>query len=390
MTDEELEQHMLEQRIAHKAHRRQQRQTTHKLPAVRAAGPLRPWPWARTKDLLRQDTRDDPCIDEVTQTEWITSVLDTLSHTDIASTYEVLCQVPYHGKLASAVLQAANVWYETFHVAPTPFHGEKQLVLQEAMFLWQHNAGLPPTLWLTQVSFHRAQNALQQIRIQESAAQPDLSLTERRTQLQDSLWTELSVPCQIDRQLQLVHQRTYHWPDPQLSPFTASPVLLYVYSGRRRKGDFKFFADQFIQRRNLAVQVMLIDLAISDQHDAIDERLVSLLLRWMHGGAIAALMVAPPCETWTEARRIPCHNSGAPRPVRTAEHPFGTYQLTGAELSQVLVSSQLLFTAIRLILGATLCQVPGVMEHPREPKRPERASIWKLPWICQLMRGGVK
>ena len=388
MNDEELQDHMEEQRACTRAVRRQQRQDQHKIPAHRAAGPLRPWPWERIADLVRQDSRDCPDVATDYINDWVETVLDTLDQTQVATTLVALETMPYHGQFASQVLQAANAYYAAFQMAPTPYQGEKVLVLQEAILLWQHTAGVPAVQWLAQVRFDQAYSALLQIRIQESAAKPDITMHERRSQLQDELWDELTVPQQIHQQIVSLHHRRYQWPSPQSVPLTARPVFLYVYSGRRRDGDFKQYADMYIQQHCMEATVLLIDLAISEHHDAIDEKLVSLLLRWMHGGAIAGLLVAPPCETWTEARHVPSMNPGAPRPIRTAKHPFGTFQLTGNELTQILVSTQLLFTAIRLMLGAALCQVPGIMEHPREPKRPERATIWKLPWIRHLMQGG--
>ena len=76
----------------------------------------------------------------------------------------------------------------------------------------------------------------------------------------------------------------------------------------------------------------------------------------------------------------------APRPLRSALHPFGIPQRANAEYEQLLVSSILLFAALRLLSLAILMGVPAVMEHPKEPEDPTRASIWKLPWVLKLLQ----
>eukprot|EP00438_Fugacium_kawagutii_P032536 Skav202154 [mRNA] locus=scaffold970:209215:209832:- [translate_table: standard] len=62
--------------------------------------------------------------------------------------------------------------------------------------------------------------------------------------------------------------------------------------------------------------------------------------------------------------------------------------LTHKELSQLEVSNYLLFVALRLFLAALCTMTPGVLEHPRQPKNPERATIWALPWLQAMFQSG--
>ena len=59
--------------------------------------------------------------------------------------------------------------------------------------------------------------------------------------------------------------------------------------------------------------------------------------------------------------------------------------LTVAELRQLEVSNYLLYVAIRLFIAAMLTNTPGLLEHPRQPKKTDRASIWLLPWLRAML-----
>ena len=128
-------------------------------------------------------------------------------------------------------------------------------------------------------------------------------------------------------------------------------------------------------------RVLLIDLAISKNHDVGDPRLIGTILSWIAQGAISGILIAPPCETWSEARWLPTECDTDSRPLRTAIDPFGLQSLTLREWEQIQVSSFLLFVTFRILLAAAMKAVPALLEHPREPKRQDRASIWRLPWM---------
>ena len=322
MDDQELATNVEEQCKMRVALRKQQRCSQHKQPVIRASGPLRPWPWDRVNELVRQDTRDLPQIHADALTIWREEVIESLDCTDLPRTFEAISQVPYHAEFAAQVQAEFTALHLAMKIAPSPFHAEKQLILQEAIGLWQNDAHVPSTRYAVQVDIRQALASLHQVRIQQVATTDMPSVSTRRDQLQDDLWNDLTVPVQIHHQLDVLHHRTYQWVTPEPVRFTQTPVCLYVYSGRRRDGDFQQYAEQYIDMLQLTARVLLIDLALSDHHDATSESLVGTLLRWMRGGAVAGLLVAPPCETWSEARNLPGTTSACPRPIRTADQPF--------------------------------------------------------------------
>lgn len=166
------------------------------------------------------------------------------------------------------------------------------------------------------------QHALRQIRLQPVAL-PEVVQThqDRRAALLTQMWQEDNVILQLRQRLRMEHNRTYVYPDIQRQPTVDNPIFLYIFSGRRREGDFQQFAEQHLAQQQCSGRILLIDLALSTDHDVYDERLVSLIIAWMKNGVIAGVLVAPPCETWSEARFLEADTS-SPRPLRSNEDPL--------------------------------------------------------------------
>eukprot|EP00438_Fugacium_kawagutii_P023754 Skav215448 [mRNA] locus=scaffold2193:79290:80330:+ [translate_table: standard] len=207
----------------------------------------------------------------------------------------------------------------------------------------------------------------------------------RRTATLDRFWREAHVPSQIAEQLDKEHTISVCWPLLHRRILVRKPVYLYIFSGRRRVGDYQHFVEYFLTKYAEDGQVLLVDLALSPSHDVTDTQLMNQFLEWYRSGFVAAVLAAPPCETWSQARHNPVNLPNAPRPIRSSKHPFGLDGLTKDELDQIFVSSQLLFTALRLIFGAIIHQIPATLEHPKMPAKKDRASIWFLPWLRRFL-----
>eukprot|EP00438_Fugacium_kawagutii_P015500 Skav213073 [mRNA] locus=scaffold4152:216705:218273:- [translate_table: standard] len=329
LSDDELAAVQEEALAFTKQQRKQLRNTTHKVPMCRAAGPLIPWPWQRCIQQYVKDCRHQPVIDPHTWQSTVENTLAAIGDDDLDAAFQDLQQVPYHGNLATELTQTLLTRQDR---VPTPLQAQQQLLLQELIALWQ-----------------------------------------------DYLVTyQLSV--------ELQHERSKLLTELPLRPtlLRCKPVFLYIFSGRRRKDDFQFQVERFPQQAGKEGFVLLVDLALSTKHDVYKEELLLRFKSWITAGWVAGLLLAPPCETWSEARHVATEYRG-PRPLRSAEDPFCLPQLTRAELEQLEISNHLLFVAVRLVLWATCHSVPTVTEHPREPKRCDRASIWRLPWFTRLL-----
>ena len=383
MNDEDLEAIQQEDLAKIHATKRSQRKERHRHPVHRVAGPLMPWPWQRSMHFLRIDSRIVPVVIPNELEEWLSEVLQAVPTQDIHAIFQMLQQQPCRGELIHLITDA---FVDFYHPEENVHSMEWYLQLQEALSLWQtahllpdHNPCCPVTLSVCQVS-------LTQVRVPPVAVPDQIpDMTQRRQCFADTHWNITDVPSQLRTQLHKHQQRQYVFPLPRAPPQHAEPIFLYVFSGRRREGDYQHHVMTKLAARQLPGQVLLLDLALSPKHDVTNPTLVPRLLSWFAEGAIAGLLVAPPCETWTEVRWESLGNAAFPRPLRTAMDPFCLPALTHKELQQLEVSNYLLYVAIRLFLAAIYTSTPGICEHPRQPKCAERASIWMLPWLRHLL-----
>eukprot|EP00438_Fugacium_kawagutii_P034295 Skav220568 [mRNA] locus=scaffold2140:124648:130443:+ [translate_table: standard] len=387
ITDEEL-QEILESEAHHKAAcKTQQRNPSHKWPVMTAHGPQRPWPWHRTLSQMRHDLRLQPEIPPDALQQWTTSVLQQCSNADVSDTLAVLRQYEFHGTLASHLHAALAA------LSPeplTPAFVEQQLVLNEALEFWAHDALVPLTPCSSDPPLQVAQFALNEIRVPQVAKHDSIiPHTERRRQLTAEMWSADDVVQQLQRQLQHEHQQMYTFPPSMQRHVCQKPVFLYVFSGRRRPGDVQEHLHRYLEEFDIDGTILLIDLALSDRHDVTNPKLIELLIHWVRSGYVAGLITAPPCETWSQARYQLTTSPKDPRPVRSAANPLCISGLTSAELTQISVANVLLYTSIRLLVSAALSGVPGVLEHPLEPQDPTRPSIWRLPWLRMMHSNGL-
>ena len=363
--------------------RRTERRKRHRFPVQQAHGPIRPWPWQRYTQIAAQDTRDSAEIPQEVTQEWVNTILQDLPSQDTAATLSTLQQMPYQGALASQLLAA----YHEQETAPDSKTVEQFCTLQDAIRLWGDNHMIPPNHPVGPSS-QQVRQAIDHIRVPDH--QPDATednpwpVRTRRKLLLDQLWLECSVVWQMKQQIQKERTKVYSFPLVVPRPLRHVPIYLYVFSGRRRPGDFQQHLETLLFQRQLSGHVLLLDLAISNKHDVNDRELVHKLINWVRMGVVGGVLVAPPCETWTEARFLTTENLRDPRPLRSNQEPMGLPQLTLRELEQLGISNYLLYVAIRLVFHCALCATPAILEHPKEPRNKDRPSIWRLPWLQAL------
>lgn len=259
-------------------------------------------------------------------------------------------------------------------------------MLQEAILLWQDNHCIAPQNPCLPRTHAQVLLSLSHIRLQPIATQEVIkSQEERRRDLSQTIWDDCSVLHHLRIQLQRTAAQQYIYPDIDPLGTIENPIYLYIFSGRRRDQDFQYQVEYWLTQRKQQGRVLLLDLALSPRHDVYDVNLVSLLVQWMNNHIIAAVLIAPPCETWSEARHLEAPGQ-APRPLRSTADPLLHPNLTKSELVQIQVSNFLLFVGLRILHLACLNGVGGVLEHPKEPRAVCRASIWRLPWMKGLMK----
>ena len=114
------------------------------------------------------------------------------------------------------------------------------------------------------------------------------------------------------------------------------------------------------------------------------------LLDYARAGRLLALLLGPPCETWSAARGhpLPGDDRRGPRPLRTAADLWGLPLLSLAELLQLSVGNCLLLKGIWLSVAVTFHSGSIVLEHPAMPYDEDLASVWRSGILCLLLRGG--
>ena len=388
MSQEEVQTILQEQAQMVKARNRQERNTTHKLPVVQGAGPKRPWPWHRHSTMFQADTRTPPTMMPDDPSQWIQDVLQHCCTHSVTATLDSLMQQSYHGTLASRAVAQFDSLEHDDHACQL----EAFLTLQEAVALWQESNCISLHGHTLANSCHETMQALDSIRHSPpNTVEADLPVQARRRLLIDQMWLEDAVHWQIRRQLYKERFKVYTSVSVQQLPVVQTPIFLYIFSGRRREGDFQSHLEALMAQHNFVGHILMIDLALSDSHDVGQETFENLILNWIRQGWAAGILIAPPCETWSEARHLDTGRASDPKPLRSAADPFGLPHLTNAEWEQTTISSFLLFVTLRILFAAAMHHVAAIVEHPREPKRLDRATIWRLPWMTFLeMKCGMQ
>ena len=173
--------------------------------------------------------------------------------------------------------------------------------------------------------------------------------------------------------------------------------IIHLYSGRRREGDFHFWMERNLMdmtdQMSGTVYVISLDTAIHSSMNVHSPALWDRLLDLAREGRLIAMLMGPPCETWSAARNHPLDNAGGlrngPRPLRSATQLWGMEMRTMAELLQLSVGNCLLLKGIWLAVAISCRSGSVILEHPATPYDPALPSIWRTGILCLLLRKGV-
>lgn len=203
---------------------------------------------------------------------------------------------------------------------------------------------------------------------------------------------------ELGRKEQLRKQWIFHQ-QPRLRPLaTEGPFfILHLYSGRRREGDFQFWMERYLgdfaSQLKGSVHVISLDTAIHSSMNVHSPVLWNRLLDLARAGRLLAMLLGPPCETWSAARNNPLHEEEnlhkGPRPLRNAMALWGMDLRTLAELLQLSVGNCLLLKGIWLSIAISYRSGSIVLEHPATPFDPDLPSIWRTGLLCLLLRQGA-
>eukprot|EP00435_Cladocopium_sp_Y103_P015908 s2948_g3.t3 len=166
-------------------------------------------------------------------------------------------------------------------------------------------------------------------------------------------------------------------------------VVLHAFAGRRRKGDFQFFLDQFqaLQPGGVCLHTASVDILYDiELGDVANHDTQLFWFRAIDSQQVVGFLGGPPCETWSKARKAELGAGiSGPRIVRSADFLWGFHCLRLRELLQVIMGNDLLTFAILCLLRLARVHGVGILEHPADPADEDVSSIWRLP-VLHLLR----
>ena len=158
--------------------------------------------------------------------------------------------------------------------------------------------------------------------------------------------------------------------------------LWSLFRGRRRHGDCHYWFHELIHDYfpDYEIAVFSVDTAIHDRcGNLASGKNYELLWQLASQGLFALCISGPPCETWSAARHLLLEGAKfAPRPLRSAERPWGLDGRSLRELLQLTTGSELMVNHLQLETAVVLNGGGALMEHPAPPRPEEYASIWRV------------
>ena len=353
-----------------------------RFPPQRPHHPVRPPLW---RSLCTHALDSGLGHDAPSLTQWVSSVWSHLQSLDSEAFVSALCAQPCTALALRSLIAFVDDQLQSLE--PTP---RIHLTLQQdhALSLWLSSGvgfsvSVPSTLSWRSCVFGLDWQLLSDVRIPQVLGQ----IGHRRpaTEWLQSLSEPYDVVAQIQQQQLRDASLTISWHSIPKAVTRYTIVLVYLFSGRRREGDFMEHAQQLSHDFGLTVSVLLIDLALSDQHDMMNTERVERLLRKLRSQEIAAVLAAPPCETWSRARgRIIDPDAPGPRILRDFHSPWCKSGLTKPELEQLRVANGLMYTTLLVALTCLMAGVRFVVEHPAAPVEAQLATIWRT-WPIKLL-----
>ena len=165
------------------------------------------------------------------------------------------------------------------------------------------------------------------------------------------------------------------------SSWTKKPKALYMFAGIKRHSDVAHFLTQ------LGWEIFELDIILSRKHDLSQKKVQALWKSKIEANAFQALVVSPPCDTFT---RVQFSNLLGPAPLRCFNEPRGYSWLVGARWTKANLGNILSDFALEMVL-IQISLDPGLlfMEFPEDlgtirnginrGLRP--ASLWQWPLL---------
>ena len=164
--------------------------------------------------------------------------------------------------------------------------------------------------------------------------------------------------------------------------------MLYLFCGKPRRADIKFFLKRLSREQNFHLVVREVDIERSESDNLLEQSLWQELWEEIKAGKWDAVVLSPPCNTWSRAR-CRFRTSAGPPPLRNLHWAWGFPWLSGKQ-KELLDNHNFLMR--QCFLTMALCidfLVDFLLEHPEDLGAMHAelpASIWQLPELHELHR----
>ena len=166
--------------------------------------------------------------------------------------------------------------------------------------------------------------------------------------------------------------------------------ILYIFSGSSRKGSVSAWAKKLGSRMGITVQVEMIDIKVRPNWDLTKSKSRQVLLNKIRSGRYFAVLISPPCSTFTRATWA---NQKGPRPVRSYVQPRGLQRLTWSERQKAKWGNELTDFSFEVCVEVSTTDTMLLFENPEDlgavqqgnlyGQRP--ASMWQWPTFFELL-----
>ena len=105
-------------------------------------------------------------------------------------------------------------------------------------------------------------------------------------------------------------------------------------------------------------------------------------------GSVIAVLMGPPCETWTTVRRLLLQDGETgPPPLRSQQSLWGIRDMTWKQRQQLRTGNDLLQAGLEIYLEAIVSGAAALLEHPQWAHWvPDSPTIWKLDQVAALLK----
>lgn len=168
--------------------------------------------------------------------------------------------------------------------------------------------------------------------------------------------------------------------------------VLYLFSGHGRKTSVASVISKLSKDKDFDIEVEEVDICLSPEHDMADRSKQEEILAKIKQGYYIAILVTPPCSTWSRVRGA---NTRGPPMIRSREYPWGFPWLAKKYHHELHFGNGLVRFTIEIVTNVVALSKKHrtrwcvlFAEHPEDlgtiwreedGKELHPASVWQLP-----------